>query len=74
MDGCLISGKSYYSHDNCDDDGDDDASHVIFFQVLACLPLYESEKHAYKPMYSYSQKYFAYTFLRKILEFCPHKV
>ena len=25
-------------------------------------------------MYSYSQKYFAYTFLRKILEFCPHKV
>ena len=24
--------------------------------------------------YSYSQKYFAYTFLRKILEFCPHKV
>ena len=28
----------------------------------------------FKSMYSYSQKYFAYTFLRKILEFCPHKV
>ena len=25
-------------------------------------------------MYSYSQKYFAYTFFRKILEFYPHKV
>ena len=30
--------------------------------------------YTYIRMYSYSQKYFAYTFLRKILEFCPHKV